>query len=57
MVLGFVKDKDLEDILPLFPKNATYYLCRPAIPRGLDAEFLAEQAKGQSDLKGMFMNL
>jgi dihydrofolate synthase/folylpolyglutamate synthase len=25
IVLGVVNDKDLEEILPLFPKNAIYY--------------------------------
>lgn len=38
MVLGFVNDKDLTGIIPLFPKNATYYFCRPDVQRGLDAE-------------------
>lgn len=45
-VLGFVNDKDLEEILPLFPKNGIYYFCKPSIPRGLDAEKLKEKASG-----------
>jgi len=44
IVLGVVNDKDLESILPLFPKNAQYYFCKPEIPRGLEAEILAEKA-------------
>lgn len=44
IVLGLVNDKDLEDILPLFPKNAHYYFCKPNIPRGLDAEILQQKA-------------
>ena len=44
IVLGVVNDKDLEDILPLFPKNAHYYFCKPNIPRGLDAEILQQKA-------------
>ena len=52
LILGFVKGKDLDEILPLFPKKATYYFCRPSIPRGLDAEILAKKAK-KYDLKGM----
>ncbi len=43
-VLGVVNDKDLEDILPLFPKSATYYFCKPDIPRGLDAAVLQQKA-------------
>ncbi len=45
IVLGFVKDKNLGTILPLFPKNADYYFCRPDIPRGLDVEILQQEAK------------
>jgi len=43
-VLGVVNDKDLDDVLPLFPKNAKYYFCKPNIPRGLEASVLAEKA-------------
>ena len=35
IVLGVVNDKKLEDVLPLFSKEATYYFCKPNIPRGL----------------------
>jgi len=44
MVLGFVKDKNLDAVLPLFPKNATYYFARPDIPRGLDIDILQKKA-------------
>ena len=44
IVLGVVNDKDLEEILPLFPKKAIYYFCKPNIPRGLDAPTLQKQA-------------
>lgn len=43
-VLGVVNDKDLDDVLPLFPKNANYYFCKPNIPRGLEASILAKKA-------------
>ncbi|MDD3722980.1 MAG: bifunctional folylpolyglutamate synthase/dihydrofolate synthase [Lutibacter sp.] len=36
IILGVVNDKDLTLILPLFPKNAIYYFCKPNIPRGLN---------------------
>ena len=45
MVIGMVNDKDLSRVLPLFPKNAAYYFCRPDIPRGLNAGILQESAK------------
>lgn len=44
IVLGVVNDKELDEVLPLFPKNATYYFCKPNIPRGLDAALLQEKA-------------
>ena len=44
IVLGVVNDKNLEEILPLFPKKAKYYFCKPIISRGLDAEILQEKA-------------
>jgi dihydrofolate synthase/folylpolyglutamate synthase len=44
IVLGVVNDKDLEEILPLFPKNAIYYFCKPNIPRGLDSAILSIKA-------------
>jgi len=43
IVLGVVNDKDLDEILPLLPKNATYYYCKPNIPRGLNAEILHQK--------------
>jgi dihydrofolate synthase/folylpolyglutamate synthase len=51
IVLGFVSDKKLEDVLPLFPNNAHYYFCKPDIPRGLCAAALQEKAI-QFDLIG-----
>ena len=44
MVIGMVNDKDLTNILPLFPTEANYYFCRPDIPRGLDSEILKDEA-------------
>ena len=51
IVLGMVNDKDLDEVLPLFPKNAIYYFCKPNIPRGLDAAILQEKGK-KHDLSG-----
>ncbi|PAM94414.1 tetrahydrofolate synthase [Flavobacterium sp. IR1] len=45
IVLGVVNDKDLDSILPLFPKNAQYYFCRPDSSRGLATEILQSAAK------------
>jgi dihydrofolate synthase/folylpolyglutamate synthase len=45
MVIGMVNDKDTGKVLPMFPKDATYYFCKPDIPRGLDAEIMKAQAE------------
>ena len=44
IVLGVVTDKKLEEILPLFPEDASYYFCKPNIPRGLDEYELQSKA-------------
>ncbi len=44
-VLGFVADKELDQILPLFPKNGAYYYCQPSNPRALSADLLAAKGK------------
>lgn len=45
IVLGVVNDKKLDDIFSLFPKNASYYFCKPNIPRGLDQIELKGKAR------------
>ncbi|MEE1896707.1 folylpolyglutamate synthase/dihydrofolate synthase family protein [Flavobacterium rakeshii] len=51
IVFGVVNDKDLTEILPLMPKNAIYYFCKPNVMRGLDEKNLQEKFLGY-DLKG-----
>ncbi|MDB4204930.1 bifunctional folylpolyglutamate synthase/dihydrofolate synthase [Polaribacter sp.] len=51
IVLGFVADKKLETVLPLFPSNASYYFCKPAISRGL-SEVVLEANAMKFDLLG-----
>ncbi len=51
IVLGFVSDKNVDDILVMFPKTANYYYCKPAIPRGMEVSVLIEKAT-QAGLKG-----
>ena len=52
IVLGMVNDKDIESVLQLLPRNAEYYFCKADIPRGLDANILAEKAFDMG-LRGM----
>ncbi|WP_299258236.1 folylpolyglutamate synthase/dihydrofolate synthase family protein [uncultured Aquimarina sp.] len=44
IVIGVVNDKDLQNILPLFPANAVYYFVKPEIARGLNEEILKKEA-------------
>ncbi|MBS0000004.1 MAG: bifunctional folylpolyglutamate synthase/dihydrofolate synthase, partial [Cyclobacteriaceae bacterium] len=39
-VLGFVKEKDLSRIMPLFPKQGRYYFCQATVPRAMPARQL-----------------
>lgn len=43
-VIGFVKDKNLDEILPMFPAEAHYIFTQAAIERAVDAEVLATKA-------------
>ena len=45
IVTGMVKDKDVQAVLQLLPKNALYYFTQSHIPRALPVDELAVQAK------------
>lgn len=42
MVIGFVNDKDVEHIAPLFPDEGLYYLTQASVPRAMPVENLTE---------------
>lgn len=44
LIIGFVRDKEIEKILSLLPKTARYYFTQADIPRALDAYELSEKA-------------
>jgi dihydrofolate synthase/folylpolyglutamate synthase len=44
IVIGMVKDKEVEQVLQLLPKEATYYFTQADIPRALDAQSLKEKS-------------
>lgn len=48
-VIGFVADKDVKHILPMFPTEASYYITKADIPRAMAVEEL-EQLCTQSGL-------
>jgi len=45
IVWGMVGDKDAKTILALLPTSATYYWCRPDVPRGKDVRELSQEAQ------------
>lgn len=44
IVLGMVKDKDVQAVLALMPRDARYYFTQAQSPRALDPETLAQMA-------------
>lgn len=55
IVLGVVKDKDINAVLSLLPKQATYYFTKAQIPRALQQEQL-QNAALQYGLRGNTFN-
>jgi len=51
IVIGFVNDKDLDSVLPLFPTDAVYYFTKASVPRALNENELRLTA-GKYGLKG-----
>lgn len=43
MVIGMVGDKNIDGMLSLLPKNATYYFTKASIPRALDQDVLLQK--------------
>lgn len=44
IILGMVKDKDVDAVLKLFPKEATYYFTKAQIPRAMQETELHQKA-------------
>lgn len=44
MVFGVVDDKDVDKVLTILPKEATYYFTRASIPRALNQDLLKQKA-------------
>lgn len=51
MVVGVMRDKDLDKMLPLLPRHARYYFCQVDMPRALPAGELHQRA-AQYGLQG-----
>jgi len=50
MVLGFVNDKEIGEILRMLPQEARYYFTKAAIPRAMDEQ----EVKMQAESYGLF---
>lgn len=44
IVIGMVKDKDIDNVLSILPENARYYFTQSSIPRALSADTLKQKA-------------
>ncbi len=55
MVIGFVNDKNISEVLRLFPKDAEYYFTQASIPRAMASELVKIEAE-KHGLKGEFFN-
>lgn len=56
-ILGFVKDKDIEGILKLFPKEATFIFCQANSPRSESPENLIKTARSVDILGYSILNV
>jgi dihydrofolate synthase/folylpolyglutamate synthase len=57
IITGMVKDKDINAVLTLLPKNASYYFTQSHIPRALPTNELAILAKSNGLLGNEFENV
>ena len=56
-VLGFVKDKDIDSIIDLFPESAEFYFTRPDVERGLDELELQNLFKSKNRIGNAFKDV
>ena len=45
IILGFVKDKKIDEVLKILPENSTFYFAKPYLNRGLHPSFSEDQLK------------
>jgi dihydrofolate synthase/folylpolyglutamate synthase len=56
-VIGFVSDKDLSSVLPLFPSDAEYYFTRASVPRAMDEKKLMITGSGYGLIGGCYSSV
>ena len=47
ILLGFSAEKEMDKILPLFPKEATYYITKSTNERSADPQIIATHIRGE----------
>lgn len=57
IVIGFVADKDIDDIMKLLPKKAEYYVTNANIPRALPSSELIKKFRGKGFMSKEFPNV
>ncbi len=57
MVIGMVKDKDIDTVLAILPKNAQYYFCAPPLERALPANELQLNAKKRQLYREVYLSV
>lgn len=57
LILGMVKDKDVDQVLAILPKQANYYFTQAQIPRALEADQLQLKAKAFNHNGDVYSNV
>lgn len=57
IILGMVKDKDVDAVLKLFPKEATYYFTKAQIPRAMQETELLQKATAHELIGKSYTNI
>jgi dihydrofolate synthase / folylpolyglutamate synthase len=57
IIIGFVKDKDVESALLIFPTGASYYFCQPDSPRALPVDELVLLARRSEKLGNTYIDV
>jgi dihydrofolate synthase/folylpolyglutamate synthase len=57
LIIGMVKDKDIDQVLRLLPESATYYFTNAHIPRAFEATLLQQKAAQYNLSGGVYNNV
>lgn len=57
IVIGFVNDKNVGDVLKLFPQKAIYYFTRSSVPRSMSSEEVQIEAKKVGLTGNIYVNV